>query len=75
MDRPVVSGWDLAQGRPKETKRLAPAGSVYFLELAGEREDIRRWCDEAWLNCVGDGAQDRRDGFGLAALGTWEDAP
>jgi CRISPR-associated protein Cmr3 len=75
----VISGWDLAasngegqpKGRPKPTRRLAPAGSVYFLQLEGAKEDLRRWCDEAWLNCVSDDAQDRRDGFGLAALGVW----
>jgi CRISPR-associated protein Cmr3 len=80
----IVSGWDLAagngpgkpKGRPKPTRRLAPAGSVYFVELAGgTAEDIGRWCDAAWLAPVSDGAQDRRDGFGLAALGVWEDAP
>jgi CRISPR-associated protein Cmr3 len=78
----VVSGWDLAAknesggfGRPKPTRRLAAAGSVYFLELTGGTEqDIRRWCDDTWLACVSDGEQDRRDGFGLAVLGTWEDA-
>jgi CRISPR-associated protein Cmr3 len=71
----VVSGWDLAAGRPKPTKRLAPSGSVYFLELAGTEKDLRRWCDDTWLACVSDGAQDRRDGFGLAAFGIWGDAP
>lgn len=75
VSRPVVvSGWDLAAGRPKATKRLAPGGSVYFLELAGEEEALRHWCDETWLHCISDGEQDRRDGFGLAALGVWEDA-
>jgi CRISPR-associated protein Cmr3 len=71
----IVSGWDLAKGGPKPTKRLASAGSVYFLELQGAKDDLRRWCEETWLNCVSDGAQDRRDGFGMAALGIWEDAP
>jgi CRISPR-associated protein Cmr3 len=76
----VVSGWDLAAknesgvpGRPKPTRRLAVAGSVYFLKLRGTEEDLRRWCDETWLACVSDGEQDRRDGFGLAVLGTWEE--
>lgn len=71
----VVSGWDLATGRAKETRRLAPAGSVYFLELQGSETDLRDWCENTWLACVSDGEQDRRDGFGLAVLGTWEDAP
>jgi CRISPR-associated protein Cmr3 len=69
----VVSGWDLAAGRPKETRRLACAGSVYFLELEGTKDDRRRWCEETWLACVSDDAQERRDGFGLAVLGTWEE--
>jgi CRISPR-associated protein Cmr3 len=71
----VVSGWDLAKGRPKATKRLALAGSVYFVELDGTPEEIARWCDQAWLACISDDVQDRRDGFGLAALGTWEEQP
>jgi CRISPR-associated protein Cmr3 len=77
----VVSGWDLAadngpgnpKGRPKPTRRLAPMGSVYFLELKGNPEDRRQWCEETWLACVSDDVQDRRDGFGLAALGIWEE--
>ncbi|MBW8875865.1 MAG: type III-B CRISPR module-associated protein Cmr3 [Acidobacteria bacterium] len=69
----IVSGWDLAAGRPKQTRRLAPAGSVYFLELAGDKPDLRRWCEETWLACVSDDAQDRWDGFGLAALGVWKE--
>jgi CRISPR-associated protein Cmr3 len=28
----VISGWDLAKGRPKPALRAAPAGSVYWLE-------------------------------------------
>jgi CRISPR-associated protein Cmr3 len=70
----ILSGWNLETGRPKPTRRLAAAGSVYFLELQGTDEAIHQWCDAAWLGCVSDDEQDRRDGFGLAALGTWEDA-
>jgi CRISPR-associated protein Cmr3 len=74
MPRPeVVSGWDLAKGTAKPTRRLAPAGSVYFVELEGTPASIRQWCEETWLACVSDDAQDRRDGFGLAVLGTWKE--
>jgi CRISPR-associated protein Cmr3 len=77
----IVSGWDLAydngpgkkKGRPKPTRRLAPAGSVYFIELAGATEDVARWCETTWLAPVSDFEQERQDGFGLAFLGTWED--
>lgn len=81
VSRPViVSGWDLAadngpgkpKGRPKPTRRLAPAGSVYFVELTGSAEEIGAWCDAVWLHAVSDAIQDRRDGFGLAVLGTWD---
>lgn len=67
----VVSGWDLATQRPKPTRRLAPAGSVYFLEIEGEDAAIEAWCDSLWLHPVSDDEQARRDGFGLAALGLW----
>ena len=71
----VVSGWDLAKGKAKKTRRMAAAGSVYFLSLDGGSEaDLAAWCDAAWLACVSDDWEERRDGFGLAALGTWEDA-
>jgi CRISPR-associated protein Cmr3 len=76
----VLSGWDLTadngagkkRGRPKPTRRLAPAGSVYYLDLQGTPDQIRDWCRHVWLEPVSDAPQDRRDGFGLAALGTWE---
>ena len=83
VSRPeIVSGWDLAfdngpgekRGRPKPTRRLAAAGSVYFVELAGGTpEEVASWCDTAWLAPVSDTEQERRDGFGLAFLGTWEE--
>lgn len=69
----VVSGWDLATTpqRPKPTRRLAPAGSVFFLKLNGEPSAIGRWVDCVWMQCVSDDEQDRNDGFGLAILGVW----
>ncbi len=70
----VVSGWDYAArpGRPKPARRLAPAGSVYFLKLGASSDDaICAWVNAIWMQCVSDDAQDRTDGFGLAALGAW----
>lgn len=80
----VVSGWDMAadngrdaqgrllpKGKPKPTRRLAPAGSVYFVRF-GEQDDplaIERWVSNVWMACISDDAQDRRDGFGLAVCG------
>ncbi|MGI8588297.1 MAG: type III-B CRISPR module-associated Cmr3 family protein [Chloroflexia bacterium] len=79
-DRPqVVSGWDFAanngKGAPKPTRRLAPAGSVFFLKLDGSAEAIGKWVDALWMQCISDEPQDRLDGFGLAVLGTWNGEP
>lgn len=73
----VVSGWDYEIRKPKPTRRLAPAGSVFFLKLDGDEQNIDQWIDGVWMNCVsdndenGDRDQTRLDGFGLAALGAW----
>lgn len=67
----TVSGWDFKKKTPKPTRRLAPAGSVYFLRLEGGEDAIRAWVDATWLTSVSDGDQDRLDGFGLVAVGTW----
>jgi CRISPR-associated protein Cmr3 len=73
----VVSGWDYEIRKPKPTRRLAPAGSVFFLKLEGDEQNIDQWIDAVWMNCVSDDDengnpdQTRLDGFGLAALGVW----
>ena len=84
----VISGWDmnayngvnkrgedLPRGKPKATRRLAPAGSVYFLKLTGEEAAIDAWITTIWMQNISDAPQDRLDGFGLAALGTWDGKP
>jgi CRISPR-associated protein Cmr3 len=68
----TVSGYDFQVGKPKPTRRLAPAGSVYFVRLDGGPEARERWVKAAWLESVADREQDRRDGFGLALVGTWD---
>lgn len=74
VGRPLtLSGWDLKAGAPKPTRRLAPEGSVYYLDLDGSPEQRKEWVDSVWLKSVSDGEQDRRDGLGLAVLGVWRD--
>jgi CRISPR-associated protein Cmr3 len=69
----AVSGWSLAslpgQPRgPKPVRRVVPAGGVYFFETVdATTNDL----DARWLEPVSDDEQDQRDGFGLAAWGTW----
>ena len=70
VGRPVVvSGWDLAARGPKVARRLAPAGSVYWVETPGDPYD---WARRVHLTEISDGEQNRRDGFGLAAVGVWK---
>lgn len=68
--REAVSGWDYAKRRPKPTRWLAPAGSVYFFEVTGGTPAAL--AGEAWLAPVSDADQDRRDGYGLALWGGWK---
>ncbi len=64
------SGWDLARQRPRPTRKLAPAGAVYwFSVLEGGETDL---VAPLWLASVCDDEQDRRDGFGLALPGPWK---
>jgi CRISPR-associated protein Cmr3 len=85
----VISGWDfefvgkrpdgsVIHGRPKPTRRLVPAGSVFFFKLKGEEAAIRDWISATWMNCISDddtknGTAPRKDGFGLAVLGGWKE--
>ncbi len=67
----VLSGWDLQANKPKPSRRLAPAGTVVFVELEGATSAIEQWVDAMWMRCISDAEQDCRDGFGLAVLGAW----
>lgn len=76
VPRPVVvSGWDFEKSEAKPTRRLVPAGSVYFLKLSGSESARREWIDKVWSLPVGDDEQSRRDGFGCALLGAWDGQP
>ncbi len=68
VDRPeVISGWDFVVRAPKATRRMAPAGSVYW--VAPKKGSAHEWAKEVWMDCVSTGEQDRRDGFGMALVG------
>lgn len=73
----VVSGWRLEPPPgPKTTRRLAPAGTVFFLSLKGDsKEAIKQWVKDVWMQCISDDAEDRNDGFGMAVLGSWSGKP
>ena len=72
----VVSGWDLAQWKPKTAQRAAPAGSVYwFDEFVGDAGKLANWvaCGLRAENENTTPAQEQRraEGFNTALLGAW----
>ena len=71
----VISGWDMAarggRGAPKGTRRLMPAGAVLYLRLSGDADRDEAWARETWARPISDAEQSRRDGFGIALLGSW----
>lgn len=67
-----ISGWDLDKRAPKEARKLAPAGAVYYLKLEGTPAARAQFADKIWMQCVSDDRQSRLDGFGLAVLGVWD---
>ncbi len=62
-----ISGWDMRQNRAKPTRRMVPAGAVYFFKILDGVWDVNQW-----LAPVSDGEQDRCDGFGLGLWGKYE---
>lgn len=72
VGRPLtVSGWDMLAGAPKPSRRLAPAGSVYFVDLSSVK-DIEKWVKDRWMQVLAEQPeQSRHDGYGQAVLGVW----
>ena len=73
----VISGWSFEKpAGPKPARRMAPAGSVYWVELS-DGANAEDWARRVWMTCISDLAprghgkadQDRRDGFGLCLVG------
>lgn len=68
VGRPEVSsGWDYNLGRPKPSRRMAPAGSVYWVDLGDM--PVGDWIERVWMRNISDDQRDCRDGFGLAVVG------
>lgn len=69
-----LSGWDFeraarhAGAGQKATRRMAPAGSVYWLRAESAKQ-AKQWAKDHWLESVCDHPQDRADGFGLCVVG------
>lgn len=75
VDKPrTLSGWNMASnaapgGAPKKTRNFAQAGTIYWVRLAGTKQQKRVWLDTIWMKNIGDDPQLCRDGFGLAVVG------
>jgi CRISPR-associated protein Cmr3 len=70
----VVSGWDLANWRPKPALRAAPAGSVYWLELdeSVTAEGLRKLAERGlWTEEEYDRNPRRAEGFNRLAFAFW----
>jgi len=68
----TISGWDLANWRPKPAERAAPTGSVYWLEeLEGDiRAGLKALLEEGLWACLPDTDRQRRaEGYGNCLIG------
>ena len=74
VGRPVhVSGWDMAARRPKPTRRLVPAGSVYFFEKVDGGAFTVADAEAVWLRAIGEGS-DAGEATGAVVPGVWKPA-
>lgn len=69
VGRPLaVSGWDLAEGKPKPTDRMVPPGSVFFFTRADGAAFGEVEAKALWLAAIG---RRREEGFGRVVPGLW----
>lgn len=68
----VISGWDLALWQPKPAQRVAPTGSVYWLdEVQATAETLRKLAAQGlWSESCEDVTR-RAEGFNRLWLGAW----
>jgi CRISPR-associated protein Cmr3 len=68
----VISGWDLARQQPKAAQRVAPAGSVYWLdEIDTTPEALSNVAKRGlWLPDA-ENAQRRAEGFNRCCFAAW----
>lgn len=68
-----VSGWDLANHRPKPMRKAVSAGAIYWLEIQNHQDfDIQKELQKLAYQSVCDDEQDQRDGFGIVAVSEWK---
>ncbi len=68
----VVSGWDLAKWQPKPAQRVAPTGSVYWLDqLEATAQQLRDLAAEGLWSHPSQDAARRAEGFNRFTWGLW----
>ena len=68
----VVSGFDLAKRCPKPAQRVAPTGSVYWLdELEATADSLRKLAAQGLWSEPVENASRRAEGFNRVTFGTW----
>ena len=65
------SAWDAMVA--KRSRWTVPAGAVYFFEIVSKKGGGSILAEKGWLESVCDELQDRKDGYGLALWGVWEE--
>lgn len=68
----TVSGWDYQKKRPKATKHLVPAGSIFFLKLSDDLDKRKQFINQVWGQTIGDDPRMNSDGYGFSLLGNWD---
>ena len=70
----VVSGFDLARRKPKPAQRIAPSGSVYWLdELEASPDALRSLADRGLWSEPAENEQRRAEGFNRFTFAEWRD--
>ena len=71
----TISGWDLARWQPKPAQRVAPTGSVYWLdELKASPDALRQLAERGlWSASCEDEAR-RAEGFNRVQIAAWPDS-
>ncbi len=68
----IVSGWDLARQQPKAAERMAPTGSVYWVDrLAASPEQLRKLAEHGLWGDADQNATRRAEGFNRFTWAAW----
>lgn len=68
----VISGWDLARRQPKAAERVAPTGSVYWIDrLAATPEQLRKLAERGLWPEENHNAARRAEGFNRFTFAAW----